>query len=218
MEKKEIFDRLVNSICEGDQEGIKSIAKEALDFNIDPLEVVEKGLTKGMIIVGSKFEKGEVFLPEMLIAADTFNSAMDIIKPVINSQGKTLKKAGKVLIGTVKGDVHNIGKNIVTTVLETNGFEVVDAGVDVQSLAIIEEAEKVKADIIALSALMTTSMPGQKEVIDILNDMGIRKNFFVIVGGGPVNAEWAEEIGADGYGDTAFDAVNIINKLISQKS
>jgi len=218
MEKKEIFEKLSNAIVRGDQEGVKGIAKEALDLKIDPLEAVEKGLSHGMKIIGDKFEKGEIFLPEMLIAADAFNGAMEVLKPAIESRGEKFKKAGKILIGTVKGDVHSIGKNIVSTVLETNGFEVVDVGVDVQSLAIIEEAQKLKADAIALSALMTTSMPGQKEVIDILNEMGLRKDFFVIVGGGPVNAEWAEEIGADGYGDTAFDAVNIVNKLISQKS
>ena len=218
MGEKDIFKRLADAVIDGVQEDIRDIAKEAIEAQIDPLDAVEQGLSEGMKVVGNRFESGEIFLPEMLIAADTFNAAMDVLKPVIESQNKEIKKAGKVMIGTVKGDVHSIGKNIVATVLETNGFEIVDVGVDQQSLSIIEEAEKEGADVIALSALMTTSMPGQKEVIEVLNEMGLRKKFYVIVGGGPVNAEWAEEIGADGYGETAFHAVEVIKRLIGKKT
>ena len=218
MGEKDIFKRLADAVIDGVQEDIRDIAKEAIEAQIDPLDAVEQGLSEGMKVVGNRFESGEIFLPEMLIAADTFNAAMDVLKPVIESQNKEIKKSGKVVIGTVKGDVHSIGKNIVATVLETNGFDVVDVGVDQQSLSIIEEAEKEGVDVIALSALMTTSMPGQKEVIEVLNEMGLRKKFYVIVGGGPVNAEWAEEIGADGYGETAFHAVEVIKRLIGKKT
>ena len=215
MSKDDIFKKLSDAIITGNQTLVKKAAKESLEAGIDPLEAVENGLSAGMRVIGDRFEKGEVFLPELLIAADTFNAAMEIFKPAIEEQKKELEASGRVLLATVKGDVHSIGKNIVATVLETNGFDVIDIGVDQQSLNIIEEAKKNKADVIALSALMTTSMPGQKEVIDILNELGLRDKFKVVVGGGPVTADWAEQIGADGYGDTAFQAVKLINSLIN---
>ncbi len=128
-----------------------------------------------------------------------------------------MAKRGRILIGTVKGDVHNIGKNIVATVFETQGFDVVDIGIDNPSLKFIEEAEKVKADVIALSSLMTTTMPGQKEVIDTLKEMNLRDKYFVIVGGGPVTQEWADRIGADGYEKSAIQAVEIVKKLLAKR-
>jgi methylmalonyl-CoA mutase cobalamin-binding domain/chain len=141
---------------------------------------------------------------------------MEILGPEIEAQKKQITKAGTVLVGTVKGDVHNIGKNIVATVLETNGFEVVDMGVDRSALEIIEEAEKAKADVVALSSLMTTTMPAQKEVIEVLQEMGLRDKYYVIVGGGPVTQEWAAEIGADGYGESAVHAVAVIKTLLKK--
>ena len=216
MTKEDIFNQMAEVIISGDQERAKELAVQSLDMNIDPLESVERGLSSGMKIIGERFERGEVFLPELLIAADTFNAAMTVLKPAIEKQKKVLEASGKVLLATVKGDIHSIGKNIVATVLETNGFEVIDIGVDQKSLNIIEEAKKNNADVIALSALMTTSMPGQKEVIDILNELGLRERFKVIVGGGPVTEEWAEKIGADGYGETAFQAVKLVGELVKK--
>jgi len=128
-----------------------------------------------------------------------------------------MERLGKVLIGTVKGDVHSIGKDIVASVLDTSGFEVVDIGVDNPSLNIIEEAEKIQADVIALSSVMTTTMPAQREVIDTLKEMGLRQKYIVIIGGGPVNQEWADRIGADGYGKSAVDAVTIAKDLMARK-
>jgi corrinoid protein of di/trimethylamine methyltransferase len=193
----------------------KENTKTALDAGIDPLEAVDQGLSKGMEIVGAKFERGEFFLPELLMAVDTFNVAMEIINPVIEAKKQKVSKKGTVLLATVKGDLHNIGKNIVSTVLEINGFEVVDIGIDQSTINIIEEAEKNKADIIGLSSVMTTTMPNQKELIDVLEEMKIRDKYFVLVGGGPVTQKWADEIGADGYGDTAVDAVNISKELLN---
>ena len=217
MEQKEILANLASAIIEGDEDKAKKNAQEALKSKIDPLKAVEEGLSKGMASVGEKFEKGEVFLPELLMAADTFNAAMEVLKPEIEAQKKHLTKAGKVLIGTVKSDVHNIGKNIVATVLETNGFEVVDLGIDNPTLKFIEEAEKTRADVIALSSLMTTTMPGQRELIDTLKEMKLRDKYFVIVGGGPVSQEWADKIGADGYGRSAVQAVEMVRKLMGKK-
>ena len=217
MDQKEILENLSMAIIEGDEDKAKEYANEVLQNKIDPLKAVEQGLSKGMVTLGERFEKGEVFLPDLLIAADAFNVAIELLKPAMEAQKEQVVKAGTVLIGTVNGDVHGIGKNIVAIVLEANGFGVVDIGVDNPSLKFIEEAQKVKADVIGLSSLMTTTMPAQKEVIDILKEMDFRKKYFVIVGGGPVTKEWADKIGADGYAGSAFQAVEVIKKLLSQK-
>ena len=217
MDQKEIFENLSMAIIEGDEDKAKEYAHEVLHSQMDPLKAVEQGLSKGMIVLGERFEKGEIFLPDLLIAADAFNRAIEILKPAMEAQKKQVARAGTVLIGTVNGDVHGIGKNIVAVVLEANGFEVVDIGVDNPSLKFVEEAEKVKADVIGLSSLMTTTMPYQKEVIDILKEMNLRKKYFVIIGGGPVTKEWADKIGADGYAGSAFQAVEVIKRLLSQR-
>lgn len=216
MDKKQLMENIVRSIIDGDQVKAQENAREALNINIDPLEVVESGFSRGMAIVGESFERGESYLPELLMAAATFNAAMEILEPEIEAQNKEIAKAGTVLLGTVKGDVHDLGKNIVAMVLETNGFSVVDIGVDVPSLNFIEEAKNVKADVIALSSLMTTTMPAQREIIEILKEKNLRDEYFVIVGGGPVSEEWAERIGADGFGKTAVDAVELIKKLLNR--
>ena len=217
MEKSQILEKLTAVVIDGTEDEAKVLAQEVVTGNIDPLEAIEQGLSKGMTIVGNRFESGEAYLPELLMAAANFNAAMVVLKPVIDEQKKTVLKFGKVLIGTVKGDVHSIGKDIVASVLDTSGFDVVDMGVDNSSLNIIEEAEKVKADVIALSSVMTTTMPAQKEVIDTLKEMGIRQKYIVIIGGGPVNQEWADRIGADGYGKSANDAVTLVKGLLAKR-
>ncbi len=217
MEKEQILENLATAVVDGDEDKARENAREVLGNQIDPLEAVEAGLSKGMTVVGDQFESGAAYLPELLMAANAFSAAMEILEPEIEAQKKQITRIGTVLIGTVKGDVHNIGKNIVATVLEINGFEVVDIGVDNSTLSIIEEARKAKTDIIALSSLMTTTMPAQREVIETLEEMGVRDRYFVIVGGGPVTQEWADEIGADGYGKSAVQAVEIARKLLSQK-
>jgi trimethylamine corrinoid protein len=217
MDKSQILEKLEAVVVDGNEDEAKAVARTVITEKIDPLEAIEKGLSRGMSAIGAKFECGDVYLPELLMAAASFNAAMAVLKPEIEAQKKQMVKRGKVLIGTVKGDVHTIGKEIVASVMNTNGFEVVDMGVDNPSLNIIQEAEKVQADVIALSSLMTTTMPGQKEVIDTLKEMGIREKYFVIVGGGPVNQEWADRIGADGYGRSAIDAVTLANGLMAKK-
>jgi trimethylamine corrinoid protein len=214
---KEIFKKLAAAVVEGAEAEAITLARTAVMDNIDPLEAIEQGLSKGMEIIGVRFESGEAYLPELLMAAAAFNAAMTILKPEIEAQKKQIVKLGKVLIGTVKGDVHSIGKDIVASVLDTRGFEVVDMGVDNPSLNIIKEAEKIKADVIALSSMMTTTMPAQREVIERLKEMGIREKYFVIIGGGPVTREWADRIGADGYGRSAIDAVALVKGLMAGK-
>jgi trimethylamine corrinoid protein len=217
MDKNQILEKLAAVVVDGTEDEAKALAQAVVANRIDPLEAIEQGLSKGMSIIGDKFECGEAYLPELLIAAAGFNAAMAVLKPEIEAQKKQMIRMGKVLIGTVKGDVHSIGKDIVASVMGTGGFEVVDMGVDNPSLDIIQQAEKIQADVIALSSLMTTTMPAQKEVIDILKELGIRQKYFVIVGGGPVNPEWADRIGADGYGKSAIDTVALVKGLMDQK-
>lgn len=218
MSNQKLFERLARAVLEGDKNSATESAQAAVDEGLDPLEAVDKGLSKGMEVVGANFEAGESFLPELLMAADSFSAAMEILNPVIEANKQKISKLGTALLATVKGDQHNIGKNIVATVLETNGFEVVDIGIDQSTLNIIEAAQKHKADFIGLSSVMTTTMPYQKEVIETLAEMGLREKFFVLVGGGPVTQKWADEIGADGYGETAVDAVAIAKNLLAKES
>lgn len=217
MDKKEILEKLAAVVIDGTEEEAKALALAVVAGKIDPLEAIEQGLSKGMVTVGGQFDSGEAYLPELLMAAASFNAAMAVLKPEIEAQKKQMAKMGKILIGTVKGDVHSIGKDIVASVLDTSGFEVVDMGVDNSSLNIIQEAEKIQADVIALSSLMTTTMPGQKEVIDTLKEMGLREKYLIIVGGGPVNQEWADRIGADGFGRSAIDSVALVKGLMAAK-
>ena len=214
MDKEQILANLTTAIVDGNDDMALENTRASLAALIDPLEAVELGLAKGMEIIGDQFERGEVYLPELLMAASAFKSAMEILNPEIELQKKEVTKKGTVLIGTVKGDLHSIGKNIVGTVLETKGFDVVDMGIDNGALAIIEEAKNVKADVIALSCLMTTTMPAQKEVIETLHEMNLREDFYVIVGGGPVTQDWSEDIGADGYGESAIQAAELVRELI----
>ncbi len=214
MQKNQIMENLTRAVIEGDASQARDSAAASLDADIDPLEAAERGLSRGMDIIGEQFETGEVFLPELMMAGDAFRAAMEILNPEIRRQKKEMVILGTVLMASVKGDLHSIGKNIVGTVLETNGFNVVNVGVDKGALQIIEEAEKANADAIGLSALMTTTMPAQKEVIDALVELNLRDRYRVIVGGGPVTQEWADEIGADGCGENAVQAVSLLKELL----
>lgn len=217
MDNKEILNKLATAVVDGDGGQSSKGASEALANGLDPLEAVEQGLSKGMDAIGAEFERGDVFLPELLMATEAFNTAMEILQPEIEVQQKQLATLGTVLVSTVKGDVHNIGKNIVATVLGINGFKVVDIGVDNSTLDIIQEAQKARADIVALSSLMTTTMPAQKEVIEVLKEMNLREQFQVMVGGGPVTQDWGDEIRADGYGQSAIQAVETAKTLMLRK-
>ena len=214
MQKNEILENLKNAVIEGDDGKAIESAQQALEANMDPLEAMQMGLTKGTDVIGDRFERGEAYLPELIMAGETFKAAMEILDPEIKRQQRDVPHVGTVVITTVKGDLHSIGKNIVATVLETNGFKVVNIGVDQGALQIIEQAEKANADAIGLSALMSTTMPGQKEVIDALVELNLRDKYRVVVGGGPVTQEWADEIGADGYGKDAVAAVGLLTELL----
>ncbi len=215
MSKEELFKKLSEAVIASDSQAVVDAAKQVIEKGIDPVEAIEKGLSKGAIAVGEKFDKMEIFLTGLMMAADAMKAGMDILLPHISKE-KIVRK-GTVVSGTVKGDIHDIGKNILVALFQANGFDVYDLGTDVSTSKFIEEAEKVNADIITLSALMSSTIGGQKDVIDYLKETGKRKNFIVMVGGGPTTREWVEEIGADGWAETATEAIKLASELIEKK-
>ena len=208
---------MAEAVIAGDAERCVTLAKQAIQDNLDPVEAIQQGFSKGMDTVGRKFESGEMFLPEMMQAAEAMNAAVAVLKPSIESSGSgNLQDFGKVVLATIQGDMHDIGKNIVKLLLGTSGFEVVDLGKDVKAALIIDRAEEVRAKVIGVSALMTTTMGYMPDLIQELQELGIKTEFPVMVGGAPVTEEWAKEIGADGYARDAVGAVRIARKLAAK--
>ena len=214
MEKEKRLEQLKQAIVELQKEKVTADTLEALDEGLEPLEIIDRGLLPGLTAVGKQFENEEIFLPELMMSAILFQNAMAILQPRIKAMGGAPRKKGVVVLGTVKGDMHYIGKNILRLLFEISGFEVHDLGVDVDPLKFVGKAREVQADIIALSALLTTTLIGQKDVIDALQGQGIRQQFRVMVGGGAVTKSWAEQIGADGYAETAYAAVEMAESLL----
>ena len=215
---EELYDALKKSVEDYEPEKAKKITRELLEAQIDPLKVLDEVLTPTIEEIGEKFDRMDIFLPELMGAAEAMQAATSILTEYIKKSATTPSKMkGKVVLGTVLGDIHEIGKNIVKIMLEVSGFEIFDLGKDVPSLQFIEKAEEVKADVIALSALMTTTMHSQREVIELLEALGKRDNYIVIVGGNPTTENWKKEIGADGWAETAVKAAKLISKLISEK-
>lgn len=213
MEK--LIENIRNAVVAYDKEAVIDLANEAIKRGFNPVEVIERGLGEGARIVGDKFDKLEIFLTELMLAADTLKSGINILLSELPNEKMTTK--GTIIIGTVRGDIHDIGKTIMANLLIANGFNVYDLGVDIPSSKFIEEAEKVNADIIMLSALMTTSLVEQKDFLNYLRDTGKREKFIVIVGGGAATQEWAKEIKADGYAETATEGVKLATHLIEKK-
>jgi len=195
------LDQLSKLVADGEKEESGAMARELLASGTDPLEILDK-LTQTMQRVGALFAKLEIFLPEIMLAGEALSAVVDIVKPELKTLDRVLVK-GKVVIGVVKGDLHEIGKNIVKLMLETNGFEVKDLGYDVDSLDFIKSAEEMGADFIGVSSLMTTTMPGQQEIIEFLKDKGLRDKYKVVIGGAPTSQVWADKIGADLYCEDA---------------
>ena len=215
LSEAEILARLCDAVVAGDVDAVTGAAKEAIGKRVDPVKAIENGLSKGARIVGDKFERLEIFLPDLLVAAEAMKAGLEILLAEI-PKDKSVRK-GTVVCGTVKGDVHEIGKRIVAALLQASGFEVHDLGADVPSSKFIEEAGKVRADIIGLSALMSSTLGAQKDVIDYLKAVGEREKYIVMVGGGPTTQEWADQIGADGYAKTAPEAVKLALELVKRK-
>ncbi len=217
MTETDILKNLKESILNFDEALAGKTAQEAISLEIDPLKAVEEGLVKGLDIIGEKYENDEIFLPELMMAANTFQTAMGILEPAISEKGQQRAKKGVVVLGTVKGDIHKIGKDIVTLLLRTGGYDVHDLGEDVGLFTFIETAKKENADAIGLSALLTSTLSGQKDVIDALVQEGTREKYIIMVGGGATNPEWAENIGADLYAENEQNAVRILAQMIEKK-
>ncbi|HUS04292.1 MAG TPA: B12-binding domain-containing protein [Dehalococcoidia bacterium] len=214
MDNKELFAKMEQSIINYDKDEAIRLANMTLEKGIDPAVAINEGFAKGIQAVGNLFGKEEIFLPELAMGADAMAAATDILGEAIRKSGGKAKYLAKGIAGTVKGDIHVIGINLVTTFLVANGFDIEFLGTDVPSSLFVEKAKELKADLILLSALLTTTMPNQKEVIDNLKEAGIRENVKVIVGGAPVSQDWADKIGADGYGENASAAVDVAKKLM----
>jgi len=213
--KEEILERIKNLLIDIKIDEVEEAVKEALDAGLSPLEIIEGGLAPAMRVIGDKFEKGEYFLAELVAAGETFKEILtNMLRPKMMERGEITKKLGRVVIGTVRGDLHDIGKNIVATMLESAGFEVYDLGVDVPPEEFVRKAKEVGADIVAMSALLTTTMMEMKNVIEELKKAGIRDKVKVIIGGAPITEEFAKEIGADAYGEDAVKAVKICKQLL----
>jgi len=210
---------MTSQICELLQRGrvkdVKRLVEEALEAGMDPKVILNEGLLEGMSIIGAKFKANEIFVPEVLVAARAMTAGLSVLEPKLVEVGN--EPVGKAVIGTVKGDLHDIGKNLVAVMLKGAGFEVVDLGTDVDPEEYIAKAEEVGADIIAMSALLTTTMPEMKEVIDALKEKGLRDKYIVMVGGAPVTANYAEQIGADYFTADAGSAAEAAKKAVAEK-
>jgi methylmalonyl-CoA mutase cobalamin-binding domain/chain len=213
MGKNEILSGLNNAVIEGDEEKAADFASQAIAAEIGPMEIIKGGINPAMEAIGAAFEAGDAFLPELILAGDAARAALDLIIPTISEEDFEGAR-GTVVIGTIFGDAHDIGKNIVGAILAAHGIKVIDLGINVPARQYIETAVSEDADIIAISSLITTSLPYHRELINTLQDRGERDKFFVIVGGGPVTADWAAEIGADGYGREAQDAAKVVTQLL----
>jgi corrinoid protein of di/trimethylamine methyltransferase len=212
----EIIEKLTNSIIMGEPEVTVEATQEALSAGIEPMDIIHQGLMPGMNVVGEKFSSGEYFLPDLIIAADGMQQAMELLEPELRKRQQVIESAGTVVIGTVKGDIHEIGKSLVATMLSANGFKVIDLGVDVPTQKFVDQVKETGANIVGLSALLTTTMTVQREVIQALTVAGIREKVKVIVGGAPVTRSWAKDIGADGFAEDAMGAVAVAKQLVGK--
>ncbi len=212
----DLFPKMTQSVLDGDPDAAIGLAREALSRGIDPMQAVSEGYLPGMQEVGRQFGNGQLFLPDVVLAAEAMKKANAIFEPEIKRRGLERQTLGRVILGTVKGDVHEIGKSLVGTLLSANGFEVYDLGIDVPYEKFADKAREVNADVIGVSALLTTTMSGQRNVIEVLEDLGMRPKVKVIVGGAPVTRSWADEIGADGYSEDAIGAVELVKELLGK--
>lgn len=214
-QKQDILDRLRSGVISGDEELVKLVTQEAIDGGIDPIEIIERGLTSGIAEVGAKFERMEAYLTDMMMSADAMKAGMSIVLTKVPRA--KIRAKGAVVLGTVKGDIHEIGKNILSALMTAAGVDVHDVGCDVPASVFVEKAEEVGAIIIGASALMTTTLPGQKDIVDYLNSMGRRDNYSLLVGGGPTTEQWAKEIGADAYSETATEGVKLALRELERR-
>ena len=210
---QEMLDKLAEAVIKGKTDDAEALAKEVLAKGLDPLQGITEGLTKGIQKVGDLFGSGEYYLPELIVGADAMKSALDILEPaLVGDQAREV--VGTIVLGTVEGDLHEIGKNLVGTMLTANGFKVIDIGVDKTVSEFIDAIKESGANLVGASALLTTTMLQQEKLIDTLKDAGLRKQVMVMVGGAPVTERYAKQIGADGYAEDAISAVDLAFRLV----
>ena len=214
MSTDESYQAMAQSVIEGEPEEAARLAQQGLAAGLEPLVIIEKGFAVGVKVVGELFAKGEYFLPDLVIGAKAMEEAMAVLESELHRRQETRRTYGKVVIGTVQGDIHEIGKNLVATLLSVNGFEVFDLGVDVTDDTFIAKVKDTGANVLGMSALLTTTMPAQRRVIQALEEAGIRNEVKVIVGGAPVTQSWADKIGADGYSEDAVGAAALVQRLL----
>lgn len=214
---EELYKEMAQCIIDGDSDKSVELAQKAIDMNMHPLEAITKGFVVGVNYIGDQFGKGEAFLPELVMAGEAMKAAVATLDPELRKLGETREIMGRVVLATVEGDIHEIGKTLVGTMLSASGFEVYDIGVDSPADKIIGKAIEVDANIIGMSALLTTTMVRQREVIEELEKEGLRNRFKVIVGGAPITREWYEKIKADGYSEDAVGAVKLAKQLMGKE-
>jgi len=214
----DIYEKISDAVIRGYPEDVETLVKEALRIGLDPIDILKKGLVNGVKTVGEKFEAGELFLVDLIMAGNAMSIGSDLLREAIEEKtgGKGIASIGRVVIGTVKDDIHDIGKNIVVTLLKVEGFEVTDLGKDVPIEIIVKKADELKPNLLGLSALLTTTMIRQKETIEALKEAGLRDRVKVIIGGAPTTEEWAKEIGADGWAPDAIAAVRKSRELLER--
>ncbi|HOC19427.1 MAG TPA: corrinoid protein [Vicinamibacterales bacterium] len=213
----QLLEQITAAVVEGDPDATVAGTREALAAGVEPLRIINEGLVPGMRTVGDKYSSGEYFLPNLIVSAAGMKQAMALLEPELKARRETVQSAGTVVIGTVRGDIHEIGKSLVATMLSANGFEVHDLGVDVSAERFVDTVRETGAGLVGLSALLTTTMMGQKKVIEELERAGLRGGVKVMVGGAPVSQAFADTIGADGYAQDAVAAVELATRLASRR-
>jgi len=217
MSQERLYQEMAQAVIAGQPDRARALAGEALAAGIEPLDAIEEGFKPGMDTVGEAFACGEAFIPDLMMSGEALKAAIAALEPELMARRQQRQVAGKVVIGTVQGDIHEIGKTLVATMLAANGYEVHDLGVDVSPAAFLDAVRRFEPDVVGLSALLTTTLLNQEAVITTLREAGLRDRVRVIVGGVPASPEWATEIGADAYAENATDAVRVVKELTSTK-
>ena len=211
---EDLFKQMAQAVIDGDDDEATALAQQAMAQGVDPLEAINKGYTAGMDVVGELYSTGDYFLPDLILGGEAMKAALAALEPALKASGQAREVLGTVVLGSVKGDIHEIGKSLVGSMLSANGFEVYDLGIDIEADEFVTKAREHNADIVALSALLTTTMLHQRDVIELLAEAGFRDRVKVMVGGSPVTQGWADQIGADGFAEDAAGAVVVAKKLM----